>query len=138
LEDLASAGPAAEPRSRARRLFFPPPSSHSFFLLPHIGLGALAKVVGGLEHPPPPAPTLCSRSDDSCASSRVHLTDRSPVTAGLRFRFTGPVAPVTGRNRSNSNLNSKNSVQPVRTGLPVGLTGLPTGLNSNPNLKSHV
>jgi len=60
-----------------------------------------------LSTPRPPAPTLCNRSDDSCASSRVHLTDRSPVTAGLRFRFTGPVAPVTGRNRSNSNLNSK-------------------------------
>ena len=28
----------------------------------------------------------------------------------------------------------KNSVQPVRTGIPAGLTGL----NSNPNLKSHV
>ena len=41
------------------------------------------------------------------AVTRVHLTDRSPVTAGLRFRFTGPVAPVTDRNRSNSNLNSK-------------------------------
>ena len=25
------------------------------------------------------------------AATRVHLTDRSPVTAGLRFRFTRPV-----------------------------------------------
>ena len=80
--------------------------------------------------------------------SRVNLTDRCPVTAGLRFRFTRPVAPVTGRNRSNSNLNSKNLVEPVRTGIPTGLTGLPagltglpaglTGLNSNSNLKSYV
>ena len=69
---------------------------------------------------------------------RVHLTDRSLVTVGLRFRFTGPVAPVTGRNRSNSNLNSKNSVQLVRTGIPTGLPAGLTGLNSNPNLKSHV
>ena len=60
--------------------------------------------------------------------------DRTPQTAGHRFRFTGPVWPVTCRNRLNSNLNSKNSVQPVRTGIPAGLTGL----NSNPNLKSHV
>ena len=57
----------------------------------------------------------CSFSDGVCflagggvlsaVAARVHLTDRSPVIAGLRFRFTGSVAPVTGRNRSNSNLN---------------------------------
>ena len=64
----------------------------------------------------PAAGSLCPHR----VPPRVHLTDRSPVTAGLRFRFTGPVAPVTGRNRSNSNLNSKNSVQPVRTGIPTG------------------
>ena len=55
------------------------------------------------------------------AKARVFLTDRLDRTGAHRFRFTGP---VTGRNRSNSNLNSKNSVQPVRTGIPAGLTGL--------------
>ena len=44
-------------------------------------------------------------------------------TAGLRYRYTGPFWPVTGRNRWNSNLNSNFAVQPVRTGLPAGLTG---------------
>jgi len=55
--------------------------------------------------------------------------NRRPPVPVYRTGSTG-----SGRNRSNSNLNSKNSVQPVRTGLPAGLTGL----NSNPNLKSHV
>ena len=57
-------------------------------------------------------------------TTKVFLTDRSPETAGLRFRYTGPVWPVTGRNRTNSNLNSNLnsnfSVQPVRTGIPAG------------------
>ena len=65
---------------------------------------------------------------------RVSFTDRTGQTAGVRYRYTGPVWPETGRYRSNSNLNSKNSVQPVRTGIPAGLIGL----NSNPNLKSHM
>ena len=68
------------------------------------------------------------------ALSRVSFTDRTGQTAGVRYRYTGPVWPETGRYRSNSNLNSKNSVQPVRIGIPAGLTGL----NSNPNLKLHV
>ena len=55
---------------------------------------------------------------------RVSFTDRTGQTAGVRYRYTGPVWPETGRYRSNSNLNSKNSVQPVRTGIPAGLTGL--------------
>ena len=63
--------------------------------------------------------------------SRVLISDRSPVTAGLRYRYTGPVWPVTGRNRWNSNLNSNGAVQPVRTGIPAGLTGLPVGLTGN-------
>jgi len=58
----------------------------------------------------------------------VKISDRLAVTAGLRFRFTGP---VTGRNRSNSNLNLNGAVQPVRTGIPAGLTGLPASLTSN-------
>ena len=45
---------------------------------------------------------------------RVLISDRSPVTAGLRYRYTGAVWPVTGRNRWNSNLNSNFAVQPVR------------------------
>ena len=80
--------------------------------------------------------------------TRVFYPDRLTQTAGHRFRFTGPVGPVTGGNRLNSNLNLKAPVQPVPTGLPAGLTGLPagftglpvglTGLNSNPNSKAPV
>ena len=74
-------------------------------------------------------------------TSKVFFPDRLTQTAGHRFRFTGPVGPVTGGNRLNSNPNSKAPVQPVPTGLPAGLTGLPvglTGLNSNPNSKAPV
>jgi hypothetical protein len=63
--------------------------------------------------------------------TRVYLPDRSGLTGGVRFRYTGPVWPVTGRNRSNSNLNSNFPVQPVRTGIPVGLAGIPAGLTGN-------
>ena len=38
--------------------------------------------------------------------SRVLFPNRKPVTAALRYRFTGPVRPVTGENRLNSNPNS--------------------------------
>ena len=51
---------------------------------------------------------------------RVSFTDRTDQTAGVRYRYTGPVWPETGRYRSNSNLNSKNSVQAAHTGIPVG------------------
>ena len=54
------------------------------------------------------------------AAGRVSFTDRTGQTAGVRYRYTGLVWPETGRYRSNSNLNSKNSVQPVRTGIPAG------------------
>ena len=72
-------------------------------------------------------------------SIRVYLPDRSGQTGGVRFRYTSPVWPVTGRNRSNSNLNSNFPVEPVRTGIPAGLTGNRSnsiffffyGLNSN-------
>ena len=37
---------------------------------------------------------------------RVFYPDRLTQTAGHRFRFTGPVGPVTGENRLNSNPNS--------------------------------
>ena len=37
---------------------------------------------------------------------RVFFPDRLTQTAGHRFRFTGPVGPVTGGNRLNSNPNS--------------------------------
>ena len=59
--------------------------------------------------------------------SRVLISDRSPVTAGFRYWYTGPVWPVTGRNRWNSNF----TVQLVRTGLPASLAGLPVGLTGN-------
>ena len=64
---------------------------------------------------------------------RVHLPDRSGQTGALRFRYTGLVWPVIGRNRSNSNLNSNSnfSVQSVRTGIPLGLIGIPAGLAGN-------
>ena len=52
--------------------------------------------------------------------TRVSFTDRTGQTAGVRYRYTDLVWPETGRYRSNSNLNSKNSVQPVRTGIPAG------------------
>ena len=44
---------------------------------------------------------------------RVLKSDRTSLTAALRYRFTGPVRPVTGGNRLNSNLNSKTPMQPV-------------------------
>ena len=56
-------------------------------------------------------------------SIRVYLPDRSGQTGGVRFRYTGPVWPVTGRNRSNLNLNSNFLVQPVRTGRFGRYTG---------------
>ena len=60
--------------------------------------------------------------------TKVFISDRSGQTAGLRYRYTGPVSPVTGRNQWNSNLNSNFAVQPVRTGIPVSWVGLPAGL----------
>ena len=68
---------------------------------------------------------------DFAIGARVLISDRCSVTAGLRYRYTGPVWPVTGRNRWNSNLNSNGAVQPVRTGIPAGLTGLPADLTGN-------
>ena len=64
---------------------------------------------------------------DFAIGARVLISDRCSVTAGLRYRYTGPVWPVTSRNRWNSNF----AVQPVRTGLPAGLAGLPVGLTGN-------
>ena len=69
--------------------------------------------------------------------TRVLKSDRTSLTAALRYRFTGPVRPVTGGNRLNSNPNSNKfkfsrAIGSDRftgrfdrfTGLPVGLTGL--------------
>ena len=64
--------------------------------------------------------------------SRVQFPDRTGLTAGLRYRFTGPVRPVTGRNRSNVNLNSNFTVVAVPTGIPAGYTGIPAGLAGIP------
>ena len=58
---------------------------------------------------------------------RVSFTDRTDQTAGVRYRYTGPVWPETGRYRWDSNF----AVQPVHTGIPAGLTGLPVGLTGN-------
>ena len=63
---------------------------------------------------------------------RVQFPDRTGLTAGLRYRFTGPVRPVTGRNRSNVNLNSNFTVVAVPTGIPAGYTGIPAGLAGIP------
>ena len=46
----------------------------------------------------------------------------------VRCRYTGPVWPETGPNRSKSNLNLKFSVQTIRTGILAGLTGNPPNL----------
>ena len=61
---------------------------------------------------------------------RVHFSDRTGLTAGLRCRFTGSVRPVTGRNRTNANLNSNFAVVAVVTGIPAGFTGIPAGCAS--------
>ena len=63
--------------------------------------------------------------------SRVLLTDRFGQTGAVRYWYTGPVWPETGRYWWNSNLNSNFAVQPVRTGISAGLTGLPVGLTGN-------
>jgi hypothetical protein len=66
-------------------------------------------------------------------------TDNGNRRAPVPIYRTG--LTVTGRNRLNSNPNSKAPVQPVLTSLLVGLTGLSvglTGLNSNPNSKAPV
>ena len=65
-------------------------------------------------------------------TARVLITDRSGQTGAVRYRYTGPVWPETGRYRWNSNLNSNFAVQPVRTGIPVGLIGIPAGLTGIP------
>ena len=49
---------------------------------------------------------------------RVSFTDRTGQTAGVRYRYTGPVWPVTGRYWWNSKLNSKTLGQLVRTDGP--------------------
>jgi hypothetical protein len=64
-------------------------------------------------------------------TSRVKFSDRSPLTAGVRFRLIGPISPVTDRNRTNANLNSNSPVETVLTGIPAGYTGLPAGLTGN-------
>ena len=72
---------------------------------------------------------------DACGPARtttsIKFSDRSPLTIGVRFRLTGPVSPVTGRNRINANLNSNSPVEMVLNGIPAGLIGLPVGLTGN-------
>ena len=45
-------------------------------------------------------------SGEGPVGTRVLFPNRKPVTAALRYRYTGPVRPVTGGNRLNSNPNS--------------------------------
>ena len=55
------------------------------------------------------APSVCgelARSAATLHTTRVLKSDRTGLTAALRYRFTGPVRPVTGGNRLNSNSNS--------------------------------
>lgn len=94
-------------------------------------------------------------------ATRVSIPDRTGLTAGLRYRFTGPVRPDTGRNRTKGNLNSfefksrrSNGTDRytgrtvrftgrfdrytghvggvARTGKPVGYTGIPDGYTGKP------
>ena len=87
-----------------------------------------------LETPPISQGLSCKRaatptgtcSTRTRSTTRVLISDRSGQIAGLRYRYTGPVWPVTGRNRWNSNLNSNFAVQPVyRSVRPVYLPDLP-------------
>ena len=93
--------------------------------------------------------------------SRVSIPDRTGLTAGLRYRFTGPVRPDTGRNRTKGSLNlfefktrRSNGTDRytgrtvrftgrfdrytgdvggvARTGKPVGYTGIPDGYTGIP------
>ena len=93
--------------------------------------------------------------------TRVSNPDRTGLTAGLRYRFTGPVRPVTGRNRTKPRLNlfefkSRRSNGTdrytgrtvrftgrfdrytgdvggaARTGKPAGYTGIPAGWTDIP------
>ena len=76
--------------------------------------------------PPPCAPTAAPLHPRALAEGgslqrppvtrKVFLSDRFHRTAGHRFRLTGSVGPVTGKNRLNSNLNSKPAVIPVSNG----------------------
>jgi hypothetical protein len=94
-------------------------------------------------------------------STRVSIPDRTGLTAGLRYRFTGPVRPDTGRNRTKGSLNlfefksrcsngtdryTGRTVRltgrfdrytgdvggAARTGKPVGYTGKPVGYTGIP------
>ena len=94
-------------------------------------------------------------------TSRVSNPDRTGLTAGLRYRFTGPVRPDTGRNRTEGSLNlfefkSRRSNGTdrytgrtvrftgrfgrytgdvggaARTGKPAGYTGIPAGWTGIP------
>ena len=55
--------------------------------------------------------------DHHGVSSRVLKSDRTGLTAALRYRFTGPVRPVTGGNRLNSNPNSNKFKNSHATGF---------------------
>jgi len=77
---------------------------------------------------------------------RVSFSDPISLTACVRYWYTDPVRPVTGRNRSNTNLNSNFLDEAVLTGIPAGyrfgrytgdldgpvLSGIPAGYSGLP------
>jgi hypothetical protein len=70
---------------------------------------------------------LTARLEDSYRSTRF-----PNQTGPVKPPPSGSGLPETGRNRLNSNPNSKSHVQPVSTGIPTGLTGLPAGMTGLP------
>ena len=127
-------------------------STPRFANLPPAGVAPLidtATSASAIPFVPPPPP-------------RVFIPDRTGLTAGLRYRFTGPVRPVTGRNRSKTRLNlfefksrrsngtDRYTGRTVRftgrfdrytgdvggaaqTGKPAGYTGIPDGYTGIPD-----
>ena len=106
-------------------------------------------------------PKKGGRAKPSQFETRVFISDRTGLTAGLRYRFTGPVRPDTGRNRTKGSLNlfefktrRSNGTDRytgrtvrftgrfdrytgdvggvARTGKPVGYTGKPAGWTGIP------
>ena len=60
---------------------------------------------------------LTSKSGSQSCRAQGFFPDWLTQTAGHRFRFTGPVGPVTGGNRLNSNPNSNKFKSSRATGF---------------------
>jgi hypothetical protein len=52
-------------------------------------------------------------------------TGRTEQAGRVRYRFTGPIQPKTGRNRINSKFKPNSLVQTVGTGIPDWFDGFP-------------